>query len=90
MAIRRGRPTWSSETTEREKMGHILSRTAKNPRALNQTGYLAGKYATAQDMMQTLTKSLQRPLQEGKGACHVPQPPHGRARALHSGPKSGA
>ena len=69
MAIRRGktgRPTWSSETTEREKMGYILSRTGKNPRALNQTGYLAGKYATAQDMMQTLTKAYNDPYKKAK------------------------
>jgi len=47
-------------------MGYILSRTGKNPRALNQTGYLAGKYATAQDMMQTLTKAYNDPYKKAK------------------------
>ena len=57
-----------SETTltEREKMGYILSRTGKNPRALIQTGYLAGKYTTAQDMMQTLDKAYNDPYKKTK------------------------
>ncbi len=74
-----GSPTWEdwyvdmkvklkAESTwdEDEKMGYILSRTGKNPRALIQTGYLADKYNTAQDMMQTLTKAFNDPHKKAK------------------------
>ena len=54
--------TWDED----EKMGYILSRTGKNPRALIQTGYLADKYNTAQDIMQTLTKAFNDPHKKAK------------------------
>jgi hypothetical protein len=54
--------TWDDE----EKWGYVLSRTGKNPRALIQTGYLTGKYTTAQDMMQTLVKAYNDPHKEAK------------------------
>ena len=54
--------TWGND----DKIGHDLSRTGENPRALIQTGYLAGKYTTAQDMIPTLAKAYNNPHRQAK------------------------
>jgi hypothetical protein len=82
-----------SETalTEREKMGYVLSRTGKNPCALIQTEYLAGKYATAQDMMQTLAKTYNDPYKKAKACAMYRSLRMGEQECFTlSRPKSGA
>jgi len=82
-----------SETTltEREKMGCILSRPGKNSRALIQIGYLAGKYATAQDMMQTLALAYNDPYKKAEARALYRSLCMGeQERFTLSRPKSGA